>query len=314
MSVPEPTPVQLPKDDRLWLACVAATAFAVDVSVNKWSSSLSDLEVCLLWAIPVILFIAWIWRVEKTQGWLKRRLEAHPYSYAIMLIAFVVLVIYANHRPSTLQIQAKVAPLPPTAAAAEPETSSTAPSSALSTATPSNPVPNPQPRHQTKPKVAKRFVTPQDPPISSDDFLRRARLARSLLLDFSEAHVPSTIYDPGVIPYVNERLRDQGESWQITHENAQGLLYGVLLENISGTGVTTGVDIHGSGGAVVNGVEVHGAQGAKGVVTHDSPNSHISDVKVYENNSTPTQAVTPASSEPPSSQTGKWTCPALVDG
>jgi Spy/CpxP family protein refolding chaperone len=110
------------KGDRIWLTLCTATGITVDVTLNKYSSQLPSYVVLGLWAIPCLLFVYWLWRVEKTNGWVKRRFFEHPVSYVVM---FLILIPFAWQATRTmvckLQTPAPTAQSSP--AASEPSTS-----------------------------------------------------------------------------------------------------------------------------------------------------------------------------------------------
>jgi hypothetical protein len=85
-----------PKEDRLWLVLCTATGVIVDVTLNKYSGQLPDWVVLALWGIPMILFVVWLWRVEKTRDWVRRRFLEHPVSYIVMSLIFIPFVWQAT--------------------------------------------------------------------------------------------------------------------------------------------------------------------------------------------------------------------------
>ncbi len=183
---------------------------------------------------------------------------------------------------------------------------------------PAEQIPPPKPARKTKIGSPQSFVEPRkdnpklpgavpyfhapaapaDAVLSPDELYRRASLARDIRGDFFLAHRDSDPLDPEQVPYINDRLRAQGESWQITAANVQQMLFAPLVRNITGTGVGTGVALHNSGGAIVQHVEVHGDENSKGVDAYDSPNSNISDVKVFEDQGVPAPAPAAPYAEP----------------
>jgi hypothetical protein len=76
-----------------------ATGVTVDVTLNKYSSQLPDVIVLALWAVPAILLAIWIWQVERTHGWVKKRFLEHPVSYVIM---FLILIPFGWQATATM--------------------------------------------------------------------------------------------------------------------------------------------------------------------------------------------------------------------
>src|SRR5271166_4210180 len=117
--------VEEPKGDRLWLALCTATGVVVDVTLNKYSSQLPGIWVLCLWAIPMVLFAVWVWCVEKTHGWVKKRFVEHPVSYIVMFLIFLPFAWQAsatmfaklqqhfNQSPPTISQASKVDKSPP---------------------------------------------------------------------------------------------------------------------------------------------------------------------------------------------------------
>jgi len=66
-----------------------ATGVAVDVTLNKYASILPWSAVLGLWAIPLVLFVVWFWRVERTTAWVKHRFLEHPFSYVLMFLILI---------------------------------------------------------------------------------------------------------------------------------------------------------------------------------------------------------------------------------
>ena len=87
------------KRDRIWLALCTAAGVAVDVTLNKYSSTLSGYAVAAIWALPAILFVIWFWRVEKTRDWVKNRFLEHPVSYVLM---FLILIPFGWQATATM--------------------------------------------------------------------------------------------------------------------------------------------------------------------------------------------------------------------
>src|ERR1700740_369480 len=77
------------KGDRRWLALCATTGIAVDVTLNKYSSSLPLWAILVLWCVPALLFVFWFWRVERTDSWLKHEFLKHPVSYIFMFLILI---------------------------------------------------------------------------------------------------------------------------------------------------------------------------------------------------------------------------------
>jgi hypothetical protein len=84
------------KGDRLWLVLSVATGVAVDVTLNKYSGVLPGWGVLCIWAIPAALFIVWVWKVERTSGWLRSRFLEHPVSYVLMFLSCIPIFWYST--------------------------------------------------------------------------------------------------------------------------------------------------------------------------------------------------------------------------
>lgn len=84
------------KKDRIWLVLCTVTGVVVDVTLNKFSSMLPSYVVVSLWAVPALLFVIWIWRVEATASWVKRRFLEHPVSYVLMFLILIPFGLQAT--------------------------------------------------------------------------------------------------------------------------------------------------------------------------------------------------------------------------
>ncbi len=78
-----------PSGDRIWLALCTVAGVAVNVTLDKYSSSLPGLAVVLIWAVPAILFVVWFIRVETTKNWVKSRFMQNPASYVLMFLILI---------------------------------------------------------------------------------------------------------------------------------------------------------------------------------------------------------------------------------
>lgn len=96
--------------DRTWLVLCTATGVAVDVTLNKYSSSLPGLAVVGIWAVPAVLFVIWFTRVESTQQWVKTRFLEHPVSYVLM---FLIIIPFGWGATSTMVAKLLGAPKTP---------------------------------------------------------------------------------------------------------------------------------------------------------------------------------------------------------
>jgi hypothetical protein len=145
--------------------------------------------------------------------------------------------------------------------------------------------------------------SPPEPPLPTGELLRRIELARSISAEIRlSMRPPMHPSDPAQIPLINERLRAQGESWHITPNNAEAILFSDVINGAvvgHASPGSTGVVVNGTGGAVINGVEMHGTSGMTGVVTNSPATPIISNVKVFEDGGIPTQQSLPAPATPP---------------
>jgi hypothetical protein len=140
------------KGDRIWLVLCTAAGVAVDVTLNKYSSTLPGYVVAAIWVVPAVLFVIWFWRVEKTRDWVKSRFLEHPVSYILMFLILIpfgwqaTATMVSKLQPSTPKMQATI--IEPHEGASNPPSAPQNPTQKTAT-----PPASPQARksHETKP-------------------------------------------------------------------------------------------------------------------------------------------------------------------
>jgi hypothetical protein len=157
-------------DDRLWLVLCTSTGVTVDVTLNKYSSQLPGWLVLGLWGIPAFLFIVWLWHVEKTHGWVKKRFLEHRVSYVVMFLIFVPFVWQATATMiSKLRFSEPVAKrdVIPAQNSQQPKTPSSAPQTFSVGQNPPTYAPSEQSKKRGNPKKYPSLEIPKPRPVQT---------------------------------------------------------------------------------------------------------------------------------------------------